>query len=80
MIAFGALGWVMSLMRIPMPPFVIGFVLTPLLETSLRSALMQSDGSFLPFIERPASAIILVASLLFVAWPYLKSLKRLAVQ
>lgn len=79
MIAFGALGWVMSLMRIPMPPFVIGFVLTPLLETSLRSALMQSDGSFLPFIERPASAIILVASVLFVAWPYLKSLKQLAV-
>eukprot|EP01037_Dinobryon_pediforme_P004236 gene4236-4286_t len=80
MIAFGAIGWTMSLMRIPMPPFVIGFVLTPLLETSLRSALMQSDGDFSPFFTRPASAIILVASVLFVVWPYLKSLKRLATR
>ncbi len=74
-LAFGALGWVFSLAKIPMPPFVIGFVLTPLFETSLRTSLMQSDGSFLPFITRPISAVILVGSVLFVVWPYFKNIR-----
>jgi putative tricarboxylic transport membrane protein len=71
MFVFGAVGLAMIVAKIPTAPFVIGLVLAPLFETSLRSALMDSDGSFLPFLTRPGSAAILVGSILFVAWPHL---------
>ncbi len=71
MLAFGAVGLAMIVAKIPTAPFVIGLVLAPLFETSLRSALMDSDGSFLPFITRPGSAAILAGSILFVVWPHL---------
>ncbi len=71
MLTFGAVGLCMIAAGIPTAPFVIGLVLAPLFETSLRSALMESDGSFLPFLTRPAAAAILLGSVLFVTWPML---------
>jgi putative tricarboxylic transport membrane protein len=78
MFAFGAIGLAMIVAKIPTAPFVIGLVLAPLFETSLRSALMDSDGSFLPFLTRPASAAILAGSILFVVWPHLYRLAKAA--
>lgn len=71
MLCFGVVGLLMRWARIPTAPFVIGFILTPLLEVKVRSSLMMSDGSFLPFITRPVSLGILVFSILFVLWPTL---------
>ncbi|MEO7242551.1 MAG: tripartite tricarboxylate transporter permease [Variovorax sp.] len=70
MFAFGAIGFAMIVAGIPTAPFVIGLVLAPLLETSLRSALMESDGSFLPFLTRPAAMSILIGSIVFALWPW----------
>lgn len=68
MLGFGGLGFLMEKAKIPLSPFIIGFILTPMLERNLRSALMQSRGSFLPFLTRPISAaflLVAVASILF---------------
>jgi putative tricarboxylic transport membrane protein len=80
MIAFGVVGFALSRLDIPTAPFVIGLVLAPLFETSLRSALMASDGSFLPFVTRPISGAILAGSILFAVWPSLVRLWRSFVQ
>jgi TctA family transporter len=39
------------------------------LESSLRQALGRSDGSFMPFVERPMAAMMLAAAVLIVLWP-----------
>ena len=60
--AFGGVGLALKLFRVPLAPFIIGFVLAGLAEDSIRSALMLSRGSFLPFLTRPVTACILVVA------------------
>ncbi len=69
MLAFGAVGIIMRWASIPAAPFVIGYVLTPLLEVKVRSSLMESDGSWLPFLTRPITLGILIFSVAFVLYP-----------
>ncbi|MDG2127643.1 MAG: tripartite tricarboxylate transporter permease [Fuerstiella sp.] len=59
MVAFGGLGLLFDRLRIPTPPFVIGFVLSPIAEENLSAALMASDGSWWPFVQEPVSAVFL---------------------
>jgi len=50
-----------------MAPFVLGLVLGPLLDKSLRRGLVLSDGSIAPFFTRPISmafAIVTIFTLL----------------
>ena len=47
----------MERLRIPLAPFVIGFVLSPLAEENLGAGLMLSDGSLLPIVTRPLSLL-----------------------
>ena len=48
MLAFGALGFAMERLKIPLAPFVIGFVLAPIAEKNLCAGLMLSGGSYAP--------------------------------
>ena len=67
MLAMGALGLIMNRLRIPLAPFVIGFVLAPVAESHLTEGLMQSGGSWLPLITRPVSIVLILAAVvLFV--------------
>lgn len=76
MLTFGVVGVLMKWSNIPSAPFVIGFILAPLFEANMRSALMTSDGSFAPFVSRPISLAILVFAVIFVLWPTLTGLMR----
>ena len=61
-----------------MAPFVLGLVLGPLLDKSLRRGLVLSDGSIAPFFTRPISmafAIVVIFTLLLYV-PAFKSLVR----
>jgi putative tricarboxylic transport membrane protein len=71
-LGFGLLGYLMERIRIPLAPFVIGFILANLAEAELRSGLMMSAGSFEPLVTRPIAASFLVISLIMLVW----SLKR----
>ncbi len=57
---FGILGLIFERLKIPLAPFVIGFVLGGLAETQLRSALMWSEGSYLGIFERPVAVIFMI--------------------
>ena len=70
MLAFGVVGMLMRWASIPAAPFVIGYVLTPLFEVKLRSSLMESDGSWMPFLTKPLTVGILVFSVAFVVFPF----------
>jgi len=68
MIGFGVAGCLLERWRIPLAPFVIGFVLTPLGEDSMVAALMSSGGSWVPLFARPMSLCFLVLSAILLFW------------
>lgn len=69
MLLFGLVGLAMEYARFPLAPFVIGFVLAPLAEGKLRSALMISDGSMWPLVTRPGSLALLLVAVVCFLWP-----------
>lgn len=69
MIGFGLIGIAMNRLRVPLAPFVIGFVLAPLAEENLSAGLMASGGSWLPLVTRPFSLICLSAAAILAAVP-----------
>jgi putative tricarboxylic transport membrane protein len=55
---FGAVGYAMRLRGWPLAPVVLGFILGPMLERSLRQSLIVSHGSLSIFIHRPLTLIL----------------------
>lgn len=68
MLAFGLVGLALEKCRMPLGPFVIGLVLAPIAETSLRSALMISAGSLEPLFTRPISAAFMLVAIGLLVW------------
>ncbi|MEM7231106.1 MAG: tripartite tricarboxylate transporter permease, partial [Planctomycetota bacterium] len=62
MLGFGALGVILRALKIPLAPFVIGFVLAPVAEENLSSGLQLSGGSFAPLVTRPISCGFLIVA------------------
>ena len=56
---FGGVGYILIKLGLEPAPMLLGFVLGRLMEEKLRQALALSDGSFLTFVERPLSAVLL---------------------
>ncbi len=69
MLFFGALGYLMRKFEYEPAPFILAFVLSPMLETALRRSLIVSSGDFTIFLTRPISSgcLILAAVLLILA-------------
>ena len=59
MLVTGVLGWVLRKLDFETAPVVLGVVLAPLLELSLRQSLAMSDGHYGIFVQRPISATLL---------------------
>lgn len=57
-------------------PFIIGFILGPILETNLGRAISMSEGSLLPFVTRPISAAFLLVTLISATWVIKKNVKK----
>ena len=53
---FGILGYLMERVTIPLPPFILGLILGPMIEENLRIGLVKTSGNFWPFFNRPISA------------------------
>ena len=76
MLIFGIVGYLMRKLDYPMAPMVLAIVLGPLAESSLRQALLLSEGSLMVFIERPISGPIMGVALLLFLLPVFKAFKR----
>jgi putative tricarboxylic transport membrane protein len=68
MVASGVFGLVMKRLKYPIAPLIIGLILGPTAEMSLRKSLVLLDGNLLAMFSRPISATLLVLTLAFVAW------------
>jgi putative tricarboxylic transport membrane protein len=72
MLAFGLIGFGMERVKLPLAPFVIGFVLAPVAEENLSAGLMLYGGSYLPLISRPISLLFLLIALFLLIKPFWK--------
>lgn len=69
MMAMGLIGYIMLVLRFPAAPFLIAFILGPLLENTFRQSLLMSGGSLEIFLRGPITVIfwcLTVASLYFI--------------
>lgn len=69
MVGFGVIGLGLEAAKVPLGPFVIGFVLSPIAEEQLRASLMMTDGDVSAILQRPYALLFLAVSVLTVFWP-----------
>jgi putative tricarboxylic transport membrane protein len=75
--AFGLLGYLMRRFDFPAAPLIVGLILAPMAEQSMRQALTISQGEWSTFVTRPLSASLLaIAALLLIAPPLWRMLKK----
>jgi len=69
MVGFGVIGLGLEAAKVPLGPFVIGFVLSPIAEEQLRASLMMTDGDVSAILQRPYALLFLAVSVLTIFWP-----------
>ncbi len=75
LILFGLMGYGMRLYGYPVAPVVIGLILGPMAEQSLRRALAISQGDWTTLVSTPVSAALLTISFLFLIVPTVMRLR-----
>jgi putative tricarboxylic transport membrane protein len=69
--AFGLVGFMMKRFDFPAAPLIVGLILGPMAEQSLRQALTISQGQWSTFVTRPLSASLLLIALILLVVPVL---------
>ena len=68
--AFGLIGYAMRRFDFPAAPLIVGLILAPMAEQSMRQALTISMGDWTTFVTRPLSASLIgIAVMLLIAPP-----------
>ena len=62
MLIMGVLGYALKKFAFDPAPLVLGLVIAPLFEMSLRQSLIMSNGAWTIFLQRPVALTLLVAS------------------
>jgi len=71
MALFGVIGYVLRGAGFKPAPLILAIVIGPMIENSLRQALLISGGEFLPLILRPICLTLYIAALTAVLAPWL---------
>jgi len=79
-IAMGVLGYIMLRLDWPLVPWVLGFVLGPIIEERMRESLSMSSGDPAIFVTRPISLGFVIAIVLVVIIPLVLDLKKKRAQ
>jgi len=77
---FGLLGYIMTKLKYPSAPLILGFVLGDAMERALRQSLMMSQGDLAMLVQRPISAVMLALAALVLVLPMLSYFNRARVR
>ena len=69
----GIIGYFMLKYDFPASPVILALILGPLMESSLRRALVMSEGSLSVLFTRPISAVLLMLALITLFVPFIKA-------
>ena len=73
---FGIIGYFMRKFGFPLPPLVIGQILSPIIEQAFRRSLLMSGGSLVIFVSHPIADFIWLLAILFLTFPYLQRIAK----
>lgn len=75
-IIFGVVGYFLRTFNFDLGPFILGFILGPILEDHFRRSMVMSDGSFGIFFSRPIPLVIMAILLVVVVWSIIDSRRK----
>jgi putative tricarboxylic transport membrane protein len=67
MLIMGVVGYLLKKFDFDPAPLVLGLVIAPIFEMSLRQSLIMSDGTWTIFVQRPIAAVLLAVSVALLA-------------
>ena len=73
---FGFIGYLFIKLGCEPAPFLLGFILGPMMEENLRRALLLSHGNWSTFVTRPLSAGLLAVAVLLLLIVLLPAVKK----
>ncbi|WMY78557.1 tripartite tricarboxylate transporter permease [Citricoccus sp. I39-566] len=74
-IVFGVLGYLLKKWRFDLGPFILGFILGPIMEVQFRRAMLMSDGSLGIFVERPVSLAMFIVVAIAISFTVINFLR-----
>lgn len=77
-VVFGVVGYLCERFRFPIAPLVLGAILGPLAETNFMTTMISFGNDWTVFFTRPISGSIMAVTLLTLAIPVLRRLRRRA--
>lgn len=72
----GGIGYFLSLIKVPLVPIVIGFVLGNTMDSNLRKGLVMTGGNFWGFVSRPITLAILIVTILVLGYSIYKDINK----
>jgi len=76
MVMFGVLGYAFLKLDCEPAPFVLGFLLGPMLEVNFRRSMLLSRGDLSIFVTHPISAAFLIGTVLLLVMMILPSIRK----
>jgi putative tricarboxylic transport membrane protein len=76
MLGAGVAGYLLEKVNVPLAPIILGMILGPMAEQSLRRALLIARGDAAELLTRPLSAALAAATLLVILWPAARAIMR----
>jgi putative tricarboxylic transport membrane protein len=76
MLVAGLAGYILEKVNVPLAPIILGMILGPMAEQSVRRALLISRGDATELLTRPISAALAIATLLVIVWPIFRAMRR----
>jgi putative tricarboxylic transport membrane protein len=67
--AFGVIGYVMERNGYPVAAMVLGIIMGTMVEQNLVTSIMKSDGSIIPFFDRPVASVLAAMTIAALLWP-----------
>jgi putative tricarboxylic transport membrane protein len=78
MLACGLAGFLLERCKVPLAPFVIGFVLAPIAEKKLGAGLQASNGSWWPLATEPFSLVCCLLAVGLFVYPLWRNYRQSA--
>jgi putative tricarboxylic transport membrane protein len=75
MMMFGVIGWLFKKLDYNMAPMLLALVLGNLAESSMRQALIMSEGSVWVFFRPPIALILMCLAILIGFWPLIRAVR-----
>jgi len=75
----GLVGYLLHKLEFELPPFILGFILGPMLEEHFRRAMIISEGDISVFVTQPISAVLLAFAavmLIVVSLPFIAARRK----